>query len=170
MIVRSDHPPNIEFDFAQLDSFITPTDDFFVRNHFDYPAIDPARWRLVVEGAVRQPVALSLADIQRLDSRVVPVTIECAGNGRGFLTETAPGVQWDLGAVGTAEWTGVSLSAVLEQAGVADNAVEAVLEGADSGLIREDPRPAGPINYARSVSLGLAQDVLLAYKMNGEEL
>src|SRR5258708_25340503 len=153
MIVRGDNPPNVEFDFSSLDSFITPTEHFFVRNHFEYPAIDPATWQLSVDGDVRHQIRLTLDDIHRMATVTLPITMECAGNGRGFLTETAPGVQWELGAVGTAEWTGIQLSSVLELAIPQDRAVDIVLEGADSGLIREDPRPAGPISFSRSVPL-----------------
>jgi DMSO/TMAO reductase YedYZ molybdopterin-dependent catalytic subunit len=80
---------------------------------------------------------------------------------------------WELGAVGTAEWVGVPRAAILERAGVQPGAVEVILEGADSGEIRE-PAPfqtPGRVAYARSVPLAKArQDVLLAHRMNGADL
>ena len=60
-------------------------------------------------------------------------TLECAGNGRVFLIPQVEGAQWELGAVGNAEWTGVPLGALLERAGMEEDACEIVLEGADQG-------------------------------------
>jgi DMSO/TMAO reductase YedYZ molybdopterin-dependent catalytic subunit len=81
------------------------------------------------------------------------------------------GVQWGLGAVGNASWTGVPLSALLERARLKSGAVEVILEGADEGEIANPPRPAGKIRFARSLPLGKAvHDVLLAHTMNGEKL
>jgi DMSO/TMAO reductase YedYZ molybdopterin-dependent catalytic subunit len=81
------------------------------------------------------------------------------------------GTQWELGAVGNAEWTGVFLGEVLRAARVKNDALEIILEGADAGPLSEAPKPAGKIHYARSIPLGKARDnVLLAYEMNGEPL
>jgi DMSO/TMAO reductase YedYZ molybdopterin-dependent catalytic subunit len=35
--------------------------------------------------------------------------LECAGNSRVFLVPQVEGAQWELGAVGNAQWTGVPL-------------------------------------------------------------
>jgi DMSO/TMAO reductase YedYZ molybdopterin-dependent catalytic subunit len=74
--------------------------------------------------------------------------------------------------VGNAEWTGVLLRVLLEQAGLAKNACEVVFEGADRGTPKEMPIPPGPISYARSLPLAKAvrPEVLVAYQMNGREL
>jgi DMSO/TMAO reductase YedYZ molybdopterin-dependent catalytic subunit len=81
------------------------------------------------------------------------------------------GAQWQLGAVGNAEWTGVRLADLLEKAGVKEGAIEVILEGADEGEVKEPPRPAGKMHYAHSIPLRKAlDDVLLAYEMNGEPL
>jgi DMSO/TMAO reductase YedYZ molybdopterin-dependent catalytic subunit len=84
----------------------------------------------------------------------------------------AEGVPWQLGAVGTAEWTGVPLKTVLERAGTDSKAVEVILEGADSGEPSKPSRPAKPIHFSRSLPLDKARNggVLLAYKMNGQPL
>ena len=171
MIIREKEPANLEMPFSALESFITPNHEFYVRSHFAMPKIDLARWRLRIEGAVARPLELSHADLggRRMITR--PVTMECAGNSRIFLQPKAKGVQWEMGAVGNAEWTGVSLGELLAEAGCAENACEVILEGADSGTIAEPPRPAGQVHYSRSLSLGKAgRDVLLALQMNGEPL
>jgi DMSO/TMAO reductase YedYZ molybdopterin-dependent catalytic subunit len=142
-----------------------------VRGHFPIPQIDAKAWRLKVEGEVEKPFALSYAELLQMKSRTVSATLECAGNSRAFLTPPASGVQWELGAVGNADWTGVPLTAVLERAEMKAGAVDVIFEGSDQGEIEAPPRPAGKIHYARSVPRDKAlKDVLLAFKMNGGEL
>jgi len=80
------------------------------------------------------------------------------------------GVQWGLGAVGTAEWTGVPLSTLLDGAGVKPQSREVILEGADGGTLEDAKAPNGNLKFARSIPLAKAKDVLLAYKMNGADL
>jgi DMSO/TMAO reductase YedYZ molybdopterin-dependent catalytic subunit len=172
LIPRQKNPDNLEFRFDTLGSFITPNDHFYVRNHFPMPTIAPAAWKLHVEGAVAQPIQLTYEEIRRMPARTVVATLECAGNNRAFLEPRAKGVQWLLGAVGNARWTGVPLAAVLDRAGLRDPAVEVILEGADQGEPGGDSRPVGKIHFARSLPLSRVRtgDVLLAYGMNGHEL
>ena len=61
--------------------------------------------------------------------------------GRVFLIPQVEGAQWELGAVGNAEWTGVPLGALLERAGMEEDACEIVLEGADQGTPDIKPKP-----------------------------
>jgi DMSO/TMAO reductase YedYZ molybdopterin-dependent catalytic subunit len=106
-----------------------------------------------------------------MESRTIAATLECAGNSRIFLEPKVKGVQWGLGAVGNASWTGVSLSAVLDRAKVKSGGLELILEGADEGEIANPPKPAGRIRFARSLPLEKAlDDVLLAHTMNGQKL
>jgi DMSO/TMAO reductase YedYZ molybdopterin-dependent catalytic subunit len=171
MIVREREPLNLEMPFGSLDGFLTPVDRFFVRSHFAIPQIDVNTWRLKIEGEVETPLELTYDEVREMDSRTVAVTMECAGNGRAFLTPAASGAQWERGAVSTAEWTGVLLTDVLRRAGLRNSGREVIFEGADRGEIKEPPDPAGEIHYARSLPLQKAnEDVLLAYKMNGAEL
>jgi DMSO/TMAO reductase YedYZ molybdopterin-dependent catalytic subunit len=172
LIPRETDPNNLEFPFAALDKPITPNELFYIRNHFAQPHLDKADWRLKVIGAVERPLELTYDQLLDLPSVTRTVTLECAGNGRAFLTPKAKGVQWELGAVSTAEWTGVPLSKVLEKAGLRADAVEVVLEGTDKGEPKNDAKPAGAIPFARSLPMAKAQkpEVLLAYKMNGAVL
>jgi DMSO/TMAO reductase YedYZ molybdopterin-dependent catalytic subunit len=172
LIVRERNPDNLEMPFDTLDGFLTPTERFYVRNHFTAPALDAWGWKLRVVGAVQRPLELSYDELLAFPSRTAALTLECAGNGRSFLEPKAKGVQWGLGAVGTAEWTGVPLSAVLERAGVNPGAVDVVLEGADRGEPKNEPKPAGTLAFARGLPLAkaLRPEVLLAYKMNGAPL
>lgn len=171
MITREKEPPNLEMPFGALDGIITPTDLFYIRCHFPIPQINEAEWRLKIEGAVKEPIDFSLAQLRDLANHTITATMECAGNGRVFLVPKVKGVQWELGAVGNASWTGVLLRDVLEKTGIRNGACEIILEGADNGAIAEPPRPAGTIHYARSVPVEKAMDdTLLAYQMNGQSL
>ena len=169
-IVRSEDPPNLEMPFDQLDGFITPTKSFYVRTHFPIPKIDRANWRLQIEGEIERPFEIGYDELLKLEARKIPATLECAGNNRSFLDPKVKGVQWALGAVGNANWTGVPLSVLLERAGIKSNAVEIILEGADRGQLDDPKAPLGEIHFARSIPLGKAVDVLLAYQMNEAEL
>lgn len=170
-IVRSESPLNLEMPFSTVDSFITPTKSFYVRNHFPIPAIDRNAWWLHVEGEVGKPFAINFEEIMKLKSVTAPVTLECAGNNRDFLQPKVKGVQWHLGAVGNAEWTAVPLSMLLDRADPKPTACEVVLEGADHGILEDPKSPPGELKFARSIPLEKARcDVLLAYKMNGEDL
>ncbi len=171
MIIREKEPANLEMPFGLLDGWLTPNELFYIRSHFPVPEIDLASWRLRIEGAVESPLELTHDELRKLPMKTIPATLECAGNGRVFLVPKVKGTQWELGAVGNAEWTGVSLGDLLRKARVNPKAVDVILEGADSGTISEAPKPAGKINYARSISLGKALDgVLIALEMNGEPL
>src|SRR5215469_5203518 len=170
-IVRSESPLNLEMPFSALDSFLTPTKSFYVRTHFPIPAIDRDAWWLYVEGEVEKPFAINYEQLITLESLTVPVTLECAGNNRNFLQPKVKGVQWRLGAVGTAEWTGVRLSGLLDRVNPKPNAREVILEGTDCGMLEDPKSPPGELKFARSIPLEKARrDVVLAYKMNGEDL
>jgi DMSO/TMAO reductase YedYZ molybdopterin-dependent catalytic subunit len=169
-IVRSEDPLNLEMPFEDLDGFITPTKSFYVRNHFPIPKIDKNKWRLRVEGDVEKPFEINFDELTKLESKKIPATLECAGNNRDFLEPKVKGVQWALGAVGNAEWTGVPLSILLDRVGIKPSAREIILEGADSGMLDDPKGPRGKLNFARSIPLEKANDVLLAYKMNDVDL
>lgn len=170
-IVRSEEPLNLEMPFEKLDGFITRSDDFYVRCHFPVPKIDRKTWRLRLEGEVEKAFELTYDELLKLESRKIPATLECAGNNRNLLETKVKGVQWGLGAVGNAEWTGVSLSILLDRAGVKAGAREVILEGADHGPLEDPKSPAGDVRFARSIPMSKArEDVLLAYRMNDVDL
>jgi DMSO/TMAO reductase YedYZ molybdopterin-dependent catalytic subunit len=172
LIVREREPENLEFPFFALNSATTPTEQFFVRSHFAVPTIELCSWKLRVEGQVYRPLEVTFEELVRFPTRTITMVMECAGNSRIFLSPKVSGLQWELGAVGNAEWTGVNLADLLEKAGVKPGSVEVVLEGADTGEIKKEPVSPGKIQYARSLPLGKALDanVLLAYQMNGSSL
>jgi DMSO/TMAO reductase YedYZ molybdopterin-dependent catalytic subunit len=146
LIIRQKDPDNLEMPFDQLGEFITPSELFYIRSHFPIPELDPVAFRLSIRGAVRNELSLSYAALRAMPSRRCVATLECAGNSRVFLAPPVPGAQWELGAVGNEEWTGVPLSVLLESAGLANGVCDIVLEGADRGVPKEEPKPPGPIS------------------------
>lgn len=162
-------PENSETPLDAMRSWVTPTRLFFVRNHFGIPEVDLARWRLVIDGCLERPRDWTWDELAELPQRSVFATVECAGNGRSFLEPHAYGVQWGAGAVGHAEWTGVPLKLLLEQAGLKPDAVEIVFEGADRGSEADHPEP---MNFQRGLPIDKATnpDTLLVMRMNGELL
>jgi DMSO/TMAO reductase YedYZ molybdopterin-dependent catalytic subunit len=170
LIVVRAHPLNCETSIpALIGGAVTPNARFYVRNHFQIPLLDPTTWRLTVGGLVERPLSLSLRELHRLPSHSLSVTLECAGNGRSTLRPSVEGEKWGLGAVSTAEWTGVRLSEVLDRAGIKAGVQEVLFRGADAGTV--DTRP-GTVRFERSLPLAEARDrdLLLAYAMNGEPL
>ncbi len=172
LIPREREPVNLEFPFAALDGVVTPDSLFYVRNHFPIPRIDSADWRLTISGEVDRNLVIGYDELRNLPSKTVMATLECAGNGRVFLVPKVSGTAWGQGAVSNAEWTGVPLSVLLAKAGIRAGAVDIVLEGADRGEVKADPKSPGPIHFARSLPLSKAMqdEVLIAYAMNGKDL
>ena len=146
---------------------VTPTGLHYLLTHFDIPAVEPASWRLEVGGLVAKHFSLTLDDVRARPAEELVATMECAGNGRARLSPRPVSQPWLSEAVGTARWRGTPLRPLLDEAGLAETAVEVVFTGADNGF--ED---GVPHEFARSLSLAeaLSPDVLLAYEINGEPL
>src|ERR1700704_4236900 len=106
---------------------------------FRHQPLDRASYQLRIDGAVRRPFTLSYDELRSMPSETRIATLECAGNSRVFLVPQVQGAQWELGAVSNAQWTGVPLRALLERAGLSENACEIVLEGADRGTAKKRP-------------------------------
>ena len=146
---------------------ITPSGLHYLLIHFDIPMLDPAHWRLTVSGTVRYPLEFSLDEIRAMPRVTMPVTLECAGNGRARLLPRPISQPWLNEAVATAEWTGTPLAPILERAGLKRETVELVFNAVDRGIEKGYEH-----HYARSLSVADATrpEVLLAYEMNGRPL
>ena len=146
---------------------ITPPGLHYLLIHYDIPAIDPTTFELVIDGLVRTPLSLDLDAIRNRPQVSAVVTLECAGNGRARLLPRPVSQPWLFEAVGTARWGGTLLSDLLQEAGIAEEAVDVVFTGADHGIERgfeQDYKRALPVAEA------MREDVLLAYEMNGAPL
>ena len=146
---------------------LTPAGLHYLLIHFDIPPADAASWKLRIEGLVARPRAIGLAELQRMPAATLRVTMECAGNGRGQVSPRYPSMPWLEEGVSTAEWTGVPLARLLEEAGMRESAREIVFHGADRGFDRG-------IEHTFSRSLvpteAVRDDVLVAYAMGGQPL
>jgi DMSO/TMAO reductase YedYZ molybdopterin-dependent catalytic subunit len=167
--VLSTTPENRETPLSEVQSWVTPNRWFFVRSHYDTPEIDVNQWRLSVAGCVKRELELNWEQLISLPQRSVFSTMECAGNGRSFLRPIVEGVQWSAGAVGHAEWSGVPLKYVLEEAGLKPETIEIVFQGADFGIEKEYSEPQ-PFGRSLPLDKALHPDTLLATRMNGEWL
>jgi sulfite oxidase len=167
MIVRNDRPEHWETQVEALGRApLTANERFFVRSHFPVPEVDTATGTLEIAGACARPRRYTLAELQRGESATRTVTLECAGNGRARMAlANTSGTQWDLGAVGTAQWTGASLGDLLREASPSAEAAHVWFECADQA-----PMPDVPL-FVRSIPLAKAlDDVMLAWGMNGKPL
>jgi DMSO/TMAO reductase YedYZ molybdopterin-dependent catalytic subunit len=169
LIARVTRPFDAETPVRDFTSFLTPNHRFFVRSHFGPPApelISEVNWKLQVGGLVTRPQAYTLKELKQLDPVTITAIVQCSGNGRAFHRPKVPGVQWERGAVGNAEWTGVRLRDVLARAGVQEGSHHVQLQGADRPIVASVPL------FTRSIPLAKAlhPDTILAYEMNGRPL
>ena len=169
LIKRSFRPPNFETPIDFFREPITRNDAFFVRYHLaSIPKVDAKSWRLKVGGdAAKQAAQYDLARLRAEFPRVDVVAVcQCSGNRRGMFAPHVQGVEWGVGAMGNAKWTGVRLKDVLQKAGVADNAVEVAFDGADG------PAMEGTPDFVKSLPLerALDENTIIAFEMNGKPL
>jgi sulfane dehydrogenase subunit SoxC len=146
---------------------VTPVGLHYLLIHYDIPAVDPKRFQLDVDGRVAKPLTFSLDELRARPAVELEVTMECAGNGRAFLSPRPLSQPWISEAVGTGAWLGTPLAPLLAEAGPLDDAVEVVFTGLDRGLEAGEPQI-----FARSLPLqeAMRDDLLLAYGMNGGPL
>ncbi len=147
-----------------IDGLVTPNELFFIRANGPLTVnIDPAAWRLSVTGLVATPLNLSLADLQAMPQRTMTAFLECSGNSRGRFGDVPAAVQgtkWGNGAIGNAEWVGVSVVDVLDQAGIQPGAVDLVSQGGDFAEMQR----------GLPIEIALNPDVMLVWSMNGADL
>jgi len=164
MLQMNGYPVDAETPLELLTDYITPTDLFFVRSHWNPRMPDPKTWRLVVDGEVENKLSLTLADLKKMPRAEATCVLMCAGNGRALHAPIVPGVQWRYGAIGNAKWRGVRVRDVLARAGVRDTAKHLHTFGSD------DP-PGNVPPFHRSIETQKAMDdAILAWEMNGEPL
>jgi DMSO/TMAO reductase YedYZ molybdopterin-dependent catalytic subunit len=169
LTVHVTRPFDAETPVRELTSYLTPNHRFFVRSHFGPPASDAiseAAWKLHVGGLVDRPGEWTLPELRQMTSTTLTAVVQCSGNGRAFHRPKVPGVQWERGAAGNAEWTGVRLSDVLEKTGLRGDARHVQFQGADRPVVASVPL------FIRSIPIEKAMhpDTILAYEMNGRPL
>ncbi|NOX28471.1 MAG: molybdopterin-dependent oxidoreductase [Actinobacteria bacterium] len=135
-------------DIEGLSTLYTSNSSFYrIDTAFTTPQVDPATWTLKIEGAVDQEVEITFDELVSMATTEADVTLSCVSNRVGG------------GLVGNAQWLGVPLTDLLDEAGV---------------------QPEGNQIFSRSVDgwtcgfpTSLAYDgrsALVAVGMNGEPL
>jgi sulfane dehydrogenase subunit SoxC len=139
---------------------VTPNGLFFERHHAGIPDINPDQHTLVIHGMVKQPLKFSMSDLMRYPSVSKFYFLECSGNGLTDWTKAASTtVQQSHGLLACAQWTGIPVSVLLEEAGVDPAAKWVLLEGADGA------------SHARSIPMDkVLADTLIVWGQNGERL
>lgn len=150
---------------------ITSSDRLFVRNNLPAPSeeivADRDAWEVNIEG-VKNPRALTIADLKTMGVTTVASVLQCSGNGRAFFPHGASGTQWSVGAAGCVMWTGVPLKTVVEAlGGPADGMKYITSTGGESLPDGIDPKT---IMVERSVPLHALDTAMLAWEMNDEPL
>jgi sulfane dehydrogenase subunit SoxC len=141
----------------ELDGIITPNGLFYERHHGGVPEIDPAQHRLMVHGLVERPLVFTMEALRRFPSESHIYFLECSGNPS--YTAYGKTAAEANGLVSCAEWTGVPLKTVLEEAGLKKEAKWIIAEGADAAAMN------------RSIPIEKClDDAMLVYSQNGERL
>lgn len=144
-----------------INGTFTPNGLHFVISHSGAPDIDPAKHRLVIHGLVKKPLSFTLDALGRYPLVSRMTFVECGGNSSAMFSNepTQASAQAIHGLVSCAEWTGVMLSTLLDEAGIDPKAKWLIAEGADS------------LALSRSVPIAKAlDDTMVALYQNGERL
>ncbi|KAL6432714.1 hypothetical protein ACFW04_006253 [Cataglyphis niger] len=152
-----------------VESFLTPVDLFYVRNHLPVPQIDLKDYKLELAIEEKIKKTLDFEAIKKYDKHTITATIMCGGNRRSEMSKVKQlkGINWNVGAVGNATWTGARLYDILKDLGINEDEFDHVqFEGYDLD-------PSGT-PYGASIPIAKAMDpkgdVILAYEMNGKPL
>jgi DMSO/TMAO reductase YedYZ molybdopterin-dependent catalytic subunit len=161
-----------------LEGLMTPTHLFYVVQHFAVPEpVPPEKWRLSVNGTVKQPLEITYDDLRQLPARTVRTVMECSGSDANYF-EYFQGIGQkplrceEAMILSAGEFTGVPLAAVLERAGLGSKAAHVRVEGWDEGVPASASTGTAPFFYDKGLPLekALHPDTILAWAMNGELL
>lgn len=139
---------------------VTPNGLIYERHHNGVPEINPDEHRFAIHGMVKQPLVFTMSELMKYPSVSRFHFMECSGNGlTDWLKASSKTVQQTHGMLSCAQWTGVPVSTLLQEAGVMPGATWALAEGADGAA------------HARSIPMQkMLDDALVVYAANGEML
>lgn len=134
-----------------------PNQTFYIttKNAAGDPVVDPAKWRLAIDGEVVKPVQLDLRILYQLPTFQVTKTLECISN---FVVNCEQ-VPFGCNLISNATWQGTRLSDLLALAGGLKSGVQSI------GIFSAD-------EYAASLPPDpqLLSETYLVYAMNGKVL
>lgn len=145
----------------ELQGTITPNGLHFERHHNGVPDIDPAQHQLLIDGLVKRPLTFTVDALKRYPQQSRISFIECGGNSNSSFRSKPiqTPASYAHGLVSNAEWTGVPVKLLLEEAGLKPAARCAIAEAADGASL----------NVSIPVDK-LLDDAMLALYQNGERL
>uniref|UniRef100_T1INN5 Sulfite oxidase n=1 Tax=Strigamia maritima TaxID=126957 RepID=T1INN5_STRMM len=155
-----------------VDSYITPNDLFYVRNHLPVPEVDPNTYELeiCVDGSENEKT-LTLNEIKnKFEKHTVTAAMQCAGNRRSEMMTIKPikGLNWGAAAIGNATWSGARLIDVLKEMGI-DNSNKNGFQHVQFEGLDLDPA-SSPYGASILFEKAMDPDVILAYEMNGQPI
>jgi DMSO/TMAO reductase YedYZ molybdopterin-dependent catalytic subunit len=164
MIIRQKEPKNLEAPFDRIDSYLTPTELFYIRSHFPIPNLDRGSYRLRTDGAVGNPFTFSYEELVAIRDGSRPWSARAAAGTSSHKCK-AHGGAW------SSQQRGVDRCAPASAAGAADLAEDSAdrARRSDRGLQRR-AGSSHPISYAESPQGDQEAGVLIAYQMNGRDL
>lgn len=141
---------------------ITPNGLHFEVHHGGRPDLEPSRHALMIHGMVERPLKFDLAALERYPMVSNVHFLECSGNSffNAIMDEPMQaGCDMLHGLVSNAEWTGIPLSILMDEAGVRPEGRWVVAVGNDAPSL------------ARSIPIEkVMEDGILALYQNGERL
>jgi sulfane dehydrogenase subunit SoxC len=144
-----------------LNGTITPNGLHFVIARGGFPDIDPDKHKLLIHGRVKQPTVFTVEALHRYPMVSRVTFLECGGNSAPLYSKEPiqANVQALHGLVSCAEWTGVKLSTLFEEAGIDPAAEWFLAEGADAPTMH------------RSIPVRKAMDdAMIVLYQNGERI
>lgn len=181
LIVHTDKPCNAETPGNLLTDFLTPLKLFFVRHHLWVPQAHESPQSITIELSDGEEKSYSLGDLKaKFKEHTITVTLQCSGNRRSHMSQQASlgptsGLQWGIGAIGTAEFSGVRLRDVLKDAGYCVDGdcpapKQAETDDCDKHVHFASPSDTYAVSIPLQTALNSQADVLLAWDMNGEPI
>jgi DMSO/TMAO reductase YedYZ molybdopterin-dependent catalytic subunit len=147
------------------ETFVTPTENFYLVQHYGIQQVDPATYRLRVTGLVDKPMELTLDELKKRRRVEEVVGFECGGNNPTTMNRLA----------GNARWAGTPLRDLLRDARLRPDGREIVFFGADKGMETvTHGRATQQVEqyFGRSLALddAMRPEVMVVWEMNGAPL
>ena len=123
LIVQRAAPLAAEMPLSGFGTWITPNDLFHILTTIadPLPTLDPAAWRLTVDGHVEQAITLTYEQLKALPARKVVAVLECAGNNNPTT----------FGLMSAARWDGIPLISLLDRITPQSRAAWVAVSGVD---------------------------------------
>ena len=172
LVVRQQEPKNLEGPFGRPDSFLTPTELFYIRIHFPAARLDVASYRLEIEGAVRNPFVLGYEELRRMPSETRVATLESRGTTACSSSRRSSGPSGDSAPSATWNGPGSRLPTCSSEPDWTKALARSSSKAPIAGHPRSRPSRRVPsrTREACHVTRQLRREVLIAYQMNGRDL